>query len=684
MQKLFKTSRIAIVSVFVFLLIGVYLATLYKMQIYDAPKTQEAWSSFSAYTQSVTVPAARGDILDRNGVLLVSSRPQYNITISRERLLKREDKNDIVLNLIKLAMEHGVAYTDTFPMTTGAPFSYLLDMTDTQRDRLSAYFEYFDLDPDISASDFFVWLREHYGIDYKTSIPDARLIIGVRYEMELRAIKNLPAYVFAEDVDVNFVSVVKEHSFPCVNVETTSRRVYHTDYAAHILGYIGQMDAEEYKVYKEKGYAYNALIGKAGVERAFEDYLHGQDGKMLVTMDDDGTILSERVTEPAVPGQNVFLTIDIALQEVCENSLAAKIDLINAERTEEDRVTGGAVVVTQVKTGKVLAAASYPTFDLATLQRFYNDLAENPSKPLLNRAFMGIYNPGSTFKMVTALAGLRSGAITEGTTVNDTGIFTEYADRGFSPVCWIYPLTGGGHGKVNVVSAIRESCNYFFYWLGDKLGIDRIAQTAADFGLGSKTGIELPESAGILATPEYKKEKLGISWYAADNIITAIGQGYNLFTPLQLANYAATIANGGTVYSTTILDAIRSADYSSVVYEQTPSALRQIDGADYLPLIQRGMRQVSESGTAKSVFGDYPIPVASKTGTVQVGGSSAELNNGVFVCYAPADDPEIAIALVVEKGTSGATIMHIARDILDFYFTEETTAAVAADNTILP
>ena len=684
MQKLFKTSRIAIVSVFVFLLIGVYLATLYKMQIYDAPKTQEAWSSFSAYTQSVTVPAARGDILDRNGVLLVSSRPQYNITISRERLLKREDKNDIVLNLIKLAMEHGVAYTDTFPMTTGAPFSYLLDMTDTQRDRLSAYFEYFDLDPDISASDFFVWLREHYGIDYKTSIPDARLIIGVRYEMEIRAIKNLPAYVFAEDVDVNFVSVVKEHSFPCVNVETTSRRVYHTDYAAHILGYIGQMDAEEYKVYKEKGYAYNALIGKAGVERAFEDYLHGQDGKMLVTMDDDGTILSERVTEPAVPGQNVFLTIDIALQEVCENSLAAKIDLINAERTEEDRVTGGAVVVTQVKTGKVLAAASYPTFDLATLQRFYNDLAENPSKPLLNRAFMGIYNPGSTFKMVTALAGLRSGAITEGTTVNDTGIFTEYADRGFSPVCWIYPLTGGGHGKVNVVSAIRESCNYFFYWLGDKLGIDRIAQTAADFGLGSKTGIELPESAGILATPEYKKEKLGISWYAADNIITAIGQGYNLFTPLQLANYAATIANGGTVYSTTILDAIRSADYSSVVYEQTPSALRQIDGADYLPLIQRGMRQVSESGTAKSVFGDSPIPVASKTGTVQVGGSSAELNNGVFVCYAPADDPEIAIALVVEKGTSGATIMHIARDILDFYFTEETTAAVAADNTILP
>ena len=245
MQKLFKTSRIAIVSVFVFLLIGVYLATLYKMQIYDAPKTQEAWSSFSAYTQSVTVPAARGDILDRNGVLLVSSRPQYNITISRERLLKREDKNDIVLNLIKLAMEHGVAYTDTFPMTTGAPFSYLLDMTDTQRDRLSAYFEYFDLDPDISASDFFVWLREHYGIDYKTSIPDARLIIGVRYEMEIRAIKNLPAYVFAEDVDVNFVSVVKEHSFPCVNVETTSRRVYHTDYAAHILGYIGQMDAED-------------------------------------------------------------------------------------------------------------------------------------------------------------------------------------------------------------------------------------------------------------------------------------------------------------------------------------------------------------------------------------------------------------------------------------------------------
>ena len=356
----------------------------------------------------------------------------------------------------------------------------------------------------------------------------------------------------------------------------------------------------------------------------------------------------------------------------------------NTERTEEDRVTGGAVVVTQVKTGQVLAAASYPTFDLSTVQRFYNDLAENPSKPLLNRAFMGIYNPGSTFKMVTALAGLRSGTITEATQVTDTGVYTEYADRGFSPVCWIYPLTGGGHGKLNVVSAIKESCNYFFYWLGDKLGIDRIAETAADFGLGSKTGIELPESAGNLATPAYKQEKLGTSWYAADNIITAIGQGYNLFTPLQLANYVATIANGGTVYSTTILGTIRSTDYSSVVFEQRPDALREITGAEYLPLIQRGMQEVSKSGTAKSVFGDYPIPVASKTGTVQREGASAELNNGVFVCYAPADNPEIAIALVVEKGTSGATIMHIARDILDFYFREEPKATVAADNTLLP
>jgi penicillin-binding protein 2 len=683
MQKVYKTSRIVIAAVLVFLLLGVYLAALYKMQIYDAPAVQEAWSSYNAYTQKLSIPAARGDILDRNGVLLVSSRPQYNITISRERLLKREDKNEIILNLIKVAMAQGVQYTDTFPMTMGAPFSYLLDMTTTQRDRLNAYFEYFDLDPEISASDFFVWLKEHYGIDYKTSIPDARLIIGVRYEMEIRAIKNVQ-YIFAEDVDVDFVSIVKERNFPCVNVEMSSRRVYHTDYAAHILGYIGQMDAEEYKVYKEKGYAYNALIGKSGVERAFEDYLHGQDGKMIVSMDDDGTILNERVTEAPVPGSNVFLTIDIALQEVCENSLAAKIDLINTERTEEDRVTGGAVVVTQVKTGQVLAAASYPTFDLSTVQRFYNDLAENPSKPLLNRAFMGIYNPGSTFKMVTALAGLRSGTITEATQVTDTGVYTEYADRGFSPVCWIYPLTGGGHGKLNVVSAIKESCNYFFYWLGDKLGIDRIAETAADFGLGSKTGIELPESAGNLATPAYKQEKLGTSWYAADNIITAIGQGYNLFTPLQLANYVATIANGGTVYSTTILGTIRSTDYSSVVFEQRPDALREITGAEYLPLIQRGMQEVSKSGTAKSVFGDYPIPVASKTGTVQREGASAELNNGVFVCYAPADNPEIAIALVVEKGTSGATIMHIARDILDFYFREEPKATVAADNTLLP
>jgi len=683
MQKLYKTSRVVIAAILTFGILGVYLAALYKMQIYDAAGARDAWSAFDATTQTVTIPAARGDILDRNGVLLVSSRPQYNITIARERLIKRDDANEIVLNLIKTALDHGVSYTDTFPMTTGAPFSYLLDMTDSQRDRLQAYFEYFKLDPEISASDFFVWLKEHYGIDYKTSLPDARLIIGVRWEMEMRAIRNLSAYVFAEDVDVNFVAVIKERRFPCVNVETTSRRVYHTDYAAHLLGYIGLMSAEEYAVYKEKGYAYNAQVGKAGVEQAFEDYLHGQDGKMVVTTDEDSTILSERVVQAPRPGSNVFLTLDIGLQEVCEDSLAAKIDMINAERTEEDRVTGGAVVVTKVDSGEVLAAASYPTFDLSTLQKYYSDLENNSSKPLFNRALMGSYNPGSTFKMVTALAGLKNGAITERTQVVDTGVYTAYANTGFSPVCWIYPLTGGGHGKVNVVSALANSCNYFFYWLGDTLGIDRISQTAADLGLGGKTGIELPESAGVLATPQYKREKIGQSWYAADNIITAIGQGYNQFTPLQLANYIATIANGGTVYSTTILSSIRSADYSALVYEKEPVAQRIIEGAEYLPIIQKGMLEVSREGTAKSVFANYPIAVASKTGTVQTGGG-ANLNNGVFVCYAPANDPEIAIALVVEKGTSGATIMQIAKDILDYYFAKETRPAAAADNTLLP
>jgi penicillin-binding protein 2 len=691
MQKFYKPSRVAVIFVIMAILLTLYMTTLYKLQIYDTNAKENALLARDTSTQTVTLTADRGDILDRNGIVLVSTRPAYNVTLSYDTLRGRDDYNKILLDLIHTAVDNGVPYNDTFPVTTGAPFTYLSDMTDAQKSNLSAYlkyFKYFDMDSNISASDLIVKMKEHYGIDYTTNIADARLIIGIRYEMELRAVKSLNPYVFANDVGIDFLTLVKTKHLPGVNIETSAKRVYHTTYAAHILGYTAKMDSGEYTdKYKALGYAFNSIVGKDGAEKAFEQYLHGTDGSQVITKSDNGTVMDVNTTKEPSPGENVFLSIDIGLQAVCEDSLAARIDMINAgpDRTDEDRVTGGAVVVTDVNTGEVLASCSYPTYDLSNILNNYTDLMNNSSHPLFDRATMGTYLPGSTFKMVTALAGLRKGTITATTTINDTGVFTKYANVGFTASCWIYNQTGHGHGLENVVTALRDSCNFFFYTVGDNTGLPDINKAATDFGLGSKTGIELPESTGVLADKEWKaahtKEPY---WSSGDTVVTSIGQGYNAFTPIQLADYVATIANGGTRYALTILDNVRSADFSSVVQKPEPRVLGTIQEASYLRLLQQGMQEVASVGTASTVFGKYPVKVAAKTGTVQTGGTNAKLNNGIFVCYAPADNPQIAISLVVEKGTSGSNIMLIARDIMDYYFHSDVKISVATDNTILP
>ena len=674
MNRILRTSRIAFIFVVVAILLSIYTSALYELQIKEGDSYLEA--SRNAIAMTKTIPAARGAILDRDGELLVYTKTVYNITLTRSTLMRNESPNSVIYDLCMTAEEHGISYTDTFPVTRIGPFSYVADMNEEQRSRLNDYFEYFKMDKDISASDLISWMREHYKIDYTVGINDARKIIGIRYEMECRLINgNLPEYNFAEDVDSEAISIIEEKEYPGVGVSVSSKRVYNTTYAAHILGYIGKMDKETYAKYKDKpGYNYNTEVGVEGVEAAFEEYLHGVDGYMRYTTDRLGNVTGILYEQGAVAGKNVYLSISLKLQKAAEDALKKTIEDINAGRSEDNKVTGGAVVIRDVNSGEILASASYPTYDLATFRENYTELAENTSRPMFNRAMQGTYNPGSTFKMVTAFAGLKNGTITRYTTIHDDSQYTRYAPD-YSPKCWVYPYS---HGNVDVVSALEKSCNYFFYWVGDKMGIDPIAEAARQFGFGQKSGVEITEEAGTVASPEYKKKALDEGWWAADTLITAIGQGHNNFTPLQIANYVAAIANGGTVYKTTLLKLIKSADYSRIEYENQPGVLNQIEDNDgYLTIIKQGMRAVAATGTASSEFKNYKVRVAAKTGTVQ--SDTSNVNSGVFVCYAPYDNPQIAISVVAEGGGSGSAIMSVAKSILDVYFSSDSYAPTVKD-----
>lgn len=675
MKKYIRPFRLFVLALMLASVLGLYITNLYKIQILNA----SASSSLSDTKQSVyTVSAARGNILDRNGKLLVSSSAVYNIKLDYSALKKSDTMCSDILKLIRTAFDNGVKYNDSFPVTEMPTFAFT-SMSSSQSYRLEEYIKHYKLDEDISATDLVIWMKSHYGIDYTTSLYDTRLILGVLYELDIRTIINTTDYVFAPDVSVEFMSLLLESNFPGIVVDTKFERTYHTTYAAHILGRIGQMNAEEYEIYKEEDYPMDAYIGKDGVEAAFEKYLHGVDGSMKVTYDkDSGAIIDIVETKPAVRGENVYLSLDIGLQAAAENALAEIIETIGAERTSVDKPTGGAIVVRDVKSGEVLAAASAPTYDISTLRDNYSALENDSSAPLFNRATQGTYNPGSTWKMVISMCGLQNDKITLGTYIEDQGAYTKYAPS-YSPKCWIYP---GNHGYLNVIGALAQSCNYFFYWLGDTLGIDAMSKTAASFGFGQKTGIEIAESSGTLATPEYKLENVGDKWYAADNLLTAIGQGYSYCTPIQLANYAACIANGGTLYKTTLLDHVVSSDYRTVTHMNSPEILNTIDNsAGFIGILQNGMKAVVQEGTARSYFTNYPVSVAAKTGTVQ--SSTTSFNNAVFVCYAPADDPEIAVAVVVEKGGSGSAVIPAAKDVLDYYFADYYTASSSAENELM-
>jgi len=662
---------------------------LYELLIVDADTKGNNTKTFTSYT---TVKAARGDILDRNGNVLVTNRASYDLVFNHYVICSAKGTNDHLLRLVEMCRDMDIQYHETFPVSKTAPFSYTLtELTGTQQGHFQSYLPEVagGLDSDITAPLLIKKLREYYDIPETWSDADARAVIGLRYELNLRQgnITTLPSYVFLEDAQSEELAALLELNIPGLKTEASTVRVYNTKYAAHILGYVGPMTSKQWQDFKELKdadgnslYAMDAVVGQDGLEEAFETLLHAVDGVRKDVVAVDGTVISQTYTKEPKAGQNVVLSIDMKLQSTAEDQLEALITALRAtgEGLEEGEkkpdgsdVEGGAVVVLDVKTGQVLACASYPTYSLATFREDYNDLMQADYDPLFNRALQALYPPGSTYKMSMVVAGVEAGAIDRYTEILTKGIYLKYQSSGFTPTCLTYSSNGRTHGYLTAVKALQVSCNYFFYELAERIDIADMDKVAKALGLGEATGIELFERVGYRANPETKKllhtEDGTSGWYPADKITAAIGQSDNKFTPMQLCVYTATLANRGTRYKSTFLYQVLSSDYRELVYESQPEIVSQFAISDEAyAAYSQGMRAAATSGTAAGTFGKYPIAVAAKTGTAQTNPNWSD--NGAFVCYAPFDAPEIAVVVYGEKAGHGTTMGQIAKAITDAYF----------------
>lgn len=669
--------RTRIMMILFLLVIGFFAFKLYDLQIVETGGVVDNTSTFTTLTR---VKAARGDILDCNGNVLVSNRASYDLVVNHYVLLSATGTNDYLYQLVQRCLEEGISYDEHFPISQERPFTYTLSEYN------SAWQGYFQdylafkggLDSDITAPLLIEKLRERYDIPVQWTDDEARLVIGLRYELDLRqCVPSLSNYVFQYDASEEELSSIVELNIPGMRVEASTVREYNTAYAAHILGYVGAMSPEQWEYYKNiDGYEMDAKVGQDGLEKAYEEYLHGVDGLREDTVATDGTLISSRYLQEPKAGSNVEISIDINLQITAEDNLAILIE--NLRGKEEDGylvdghdVEGGAVVAIDVKTGQILTCASYPTYDLSRYFEDYTINSEDPYKPFFNRALQGAYPPGSTYKMSMVVAGINEGYINSEWEVEDKGVFDKYED--FDPKCLRYTNTGLTHGLLNAAEALKFSCNYYFYELGDTLPLSAIDNTAKALGLGESTGVELPERTGYRANSETKKLLYTGSdtvWNPADQVLAAIGQNENRFTPLQLGVYTAALANQGKRYQATFMSRVVSSDYKTLLEESKPILVQYEEFNDEAyNTIKEGMYKVAheEGGTAYSTFKDYPIAVAAKTGTAQHDVTGAS-DHGAFVCFAPLDDPQIAIAIYVEKAGHGSTLATIAKSMLDIYF----------------
>ena len=527
------------------------------------------------------------------------------------------------------------------------------------------------------------YMTEKLGMAANLPQDDVRTLVGVYYSMRQVGFSKTITFTLADDISMDLIAYIKEHhgEYPGVEVQSEAVRQYDTTAAAHVLGTVGVVDATEWKdTYKElAGYQMTSVVGKTGLEKAFESYLHGSSGSRTVETDLGGNAVAEQSTEAPHPGDNVVTTIDLDLQEAAERSLAENL---------AGNGRGGAAVALDPNTGEVLAMASYPTYSLAD---YYStsaaeDRTSDSRHPEMNRATSGVYPPGSTFKVLSAIAGLEEGVIDANTQITCTGVF-EYGGQKFTCNNHDTPMT------LDVTSALKYSCNTFFYTVGQKLTGAHLEKWSERFGLGVVTGIGIGERSGHAAGPTYRAEMKKADpstrdWQGGDDVTAAIGQSDNGFTPLQLANYVSAIVNGGTLYKPTLVKSIKSYDYSSFMKTDESEVLGKIDISDATrELVMQGMSEVTdEGGTAGSVFADYPIKVGGKTGTAEMFENGESFDNGLFIAFAPFDNPQIVICVVGEGAGHGAYVAPIVRDMLDEYFSvgkSDSAASRQAENTLI-
>lgn len=640
-----RQTSLVVLCIILSLLLVLYAARIYSIQVVNAKKYLSV-SKGSSAVRTAVLKAPRGEILDRYGRQIAINRDGYNIVFNKAYV--KDNLNDIILALADLLDSRGCEWKDALPMEKNAPYDFLPEESTTKLLKTLGLAHY------ATSQDCFTQMVNRYELKGYTH-EQQRKIMAVRYGMEISDFSISYPYTFAEDVPTEIMRCVLESHFLLdgVTVDVVPFRHYtDTSLAVNLIGTVGPIfeedwDSESGENYKSRGYLMSDKVGKSGIEYWAEDKLRGIDGEITYYLDASGNVLNSEITKQPISGKTVVLNLDKNIQRTAQDALEATVREL---QSTGGTATAGSAVVIDINSGGVICAANYPTYDAATLGENFEELTNNPYNPLTNRSFQGVYPIGSTIKPIVAVAAMENSHYAIGESINCVHAYNYFSD--YKPTCM------HRHGPIALTSALSKSCNYFFFELGRRVGAVTLTDYFKQFGLGVKTGVEVDDSAGIITEPSG-------DGFGGDTLQIAIGQ-LNAFTPLQLANYAATFANGGTHYKASLINKIVSYDLNEVYDQCEPQVVNKIQiSQSTIDAIKTGMLSVTVDGTGRAALGDYPLKIGGKTGTAQVTGKA---DHSTFIVFAPYENPEIAISIVLEHGSSSFASGSLVREILDAYF----------------